>query len=420
MNALRALLLSVVARNMKSSWYVAVVIALGAPYVGACSAQTVIYPTDDAFVEENDLDGVNNGATLNARTELDNNRNDIIYLRFDISEISEPIGAATLNLAWFRDKNVDHLALLYYGLNESAPGEAEWTEFDLTYENAPGLIPDDLNTIEEFEEGHSLEETQDLDEDNLSFLGRRDLLDFTDEDNIEGQTVGYADGDMVDFLMADSDGLVTFMVLRDWDNSGTQLRFASKETLDLETILGDDEGQFSPSLVIEVGSTVPGDFNNNGTLDVADINSLTLESASGDDDPAFDVNSDGAVNSKDVAFWARELANTWIGDSNLDLEFNSGDLVQVFSAGKYEQLVEAVWAEGDWNGDGRFDSGDLVEAFVGGGYEKGPRPALAAVPEPTGHGHDDDRFGHSRCVINSPERPTFFDLRQQWTVCRIG
>jgi hypothetical protein len=72
----------------------------------------------------------------------------------------------------------------------------------------------------------------------------------------------------------------------------------------------------------------------------------------------------------------------WIGDANLDLEFNSSDMVQVFVPGKYEKVVLAGWEEGDWNGDRNFDSGDMVSAFVEGGYEKGQRLA-AAAPEPT-------------------------------------
>ena len=32
--------------------------------------------------------------------------------------------------------------------------------------------------------------------------------------------------------------------------------------------------------------------------------------------------------------WVNDLKNTWIGDANLDLEFNSGDMVQVFVAGQ--------------------------------------------------------------------------------------
>jgi hypothetical protein len=74
---------------------------------------------------------------------------------------------------------------------------------------------------------------------------------------------------------------------------------------------------------------------------------------------------------------------TWIGDANLDGEFNSTDLVLVFQAGRYERLENSNWSQGDWNGDQLTNSSDLVAAFRDGGYEKGPRVTVAAVPEPT-------------------------------------
>ena len=77
------------------------------------------------------------------------------------------------------------------------------------------------------------------------------------------------------------------------------------------------------------------------------------------------------------------MKRVWVGDSDLNGVFNSGDFVQVFAAGKYETGQTATWDEGDWNGDLRFDSGDFVAAFADGGYEAGPRPAaVQAIPEP--------------------------------------
>lgn len=138
----------------------------------------------------------------------------------------------------------------------------------------------------------------------------------------------------------------------------------------------------STSVLLSIlGGGLLGDFNQNGMLDIDDINLLTVQSASGANDPAFDLNGDAVVNGDDAKIWAKDLANTWVGDSNLDGEFNSGDFVVVFQGQKFEQDIEANWSEGDWNGDGRFNSGDFVAAFQDSGYEKGPRPA--AVPEPT-------------------------------------
>jgi hypothetical protein len=101
--------------------------------------------------------------------------------------------------------------------------------------------------------------------------------------------------------------------------------------------------------------------------------------------PVIDLNNDGQLNAFDRKGYVEEILGTFFGDSNLDGEFNSGDLISVFVAGEYEDARpgNSTWAEGDWNGDRDFDSADLILAFVADAYEKGPRVALAgaAVPE---------------------------------------
>ncbi len=128
---------------------------------------------------------------------------------------------------------------------------------------------------------------------------------------------------------------------------------------------------------------VPGDYNRDGNVDIADIDLQSAAMKEAEPDLAtFDENADGKVNFADRKIWVREHKGTWVGDANFDNEFNSGDLVQVFAAGKYETGVMANWADGDWDGDMAFGSGDLVVAFADGGYELGPPPA-PAVPEPS-------------------------------------
>jgi hypothetical protein len=131
---------------------------------------------------------------------------------------------------------------------------------------------------------------------------------------------------------------------------------------------------------------VPGDFDGNGTLDLADIDLLSAASASRMNDVKFDLDDNGLVNRDDVALWIKSdaYAFSWIGDSDLNGRFDSGDFVKVFTTGKYETGQAAVWSEGDWNGDGVFNSTDFVSAFTDGGYEAGNRAAVAAVPEPSG------------------------------------
>jgi hypothetical protein len=121
----------------------------------------------------------------------------------------------------------------------------------------------------------------------------------------------------------------------------------------------------------------PGDFNNDGLVDDADIDALFLQIRSATPDLAYDLTGDGAVDAADRDAMILEVIGTAFGDSNLDGVFNSSDLVHVFALGKYEDGVglNAGWADGDWNGDGEFSTSDLVLAFQYGGYSAAARPA---------------------------------------------
>jgi hypothetical protein len=129
---------------------------------------------------------------------------------------------------------------------------------------------------------------------------------------------------------------------------------------------------------------IEGDFNRDGVLDVLDIDQLTGVVQAATNDPQFDLNADGLVDDQDRRVWVNDLKGTYFGDSNLDGEFNSTDLVDVLSAGTYEVAIGSSWATGDYDGNGFTDSSDLVAALADGGYEQGPRPATSAVPEPGG------------------------------------
>jgi hypothetical protein len=133
----------------------------------------------------------------------------------------------------------------------------------------------------------------------------------------------------------------------------------------------------------DAGGGLLGDFNLNGLLDDADIDELSLAIVNMSNDPKYDLFRDSFLDGSDRTQWVYGLKKTYFGDSNLDGEFNSADLVFVFVAGKYETGQSAGWAAGDWNGDRIFNSGDFVQAFDDGGYEQGPRRGLAVVPEPS-------------------------------------
>jgi hypothetical protein len=130
---------------------------------------------------------------------------------------------------------------------------------------------------------------------------------------------------------------------------------------------------------------VRGDFDENFSVDVRDIDLLSSAIRSASTDLKFDINLDSKIDAADRTFWIQDEKRTYFGDANLDGEFNSADFVQVFQAGQYEDIVpgNSTWSTGDWDGDGDFSSADFVVAFQASGYEKGPRTTVRAVPEPS-------------------------------------
>ena len=133
------------------------------------------------------------------------------------------------------------------------------------------------------------------------------------------------------------------------------------------------------------GGGNPFDYNGDGELGIGDVDLLSEEIQAGTNREEFDVTGDNLVDAADLQEYIESptILNSYLGDANLDGEFNSSDFVETFGAGLYETGNPATWGQGDWNADGRFDSSDFVTAFAGGGYELGPKAAQAAVPEPT-------------------------------------
>ena len=168
-----------------------------------------------------------------------------------------------------------------------------------------------------------------------------------------------------------------------WDATGNQFTGVLDEVAvwDKALTAAQIQAQFDAALT---GDGLLGDYDNSGELDEPDLDLQAIAIVGGQDPPEYDLNGDSKVDFNDRLVWVNSLKNTWIGDANLNGEFNSSDMVQVFVRGKYEKDENASWGDGDWNGDVAFGSGDMVAAFVAGGYEQGLRPAAAvsAVPEP--------------------------------------
>ena len=212
-----------------------------------------------------------------------------------------------------------------------------------------------------------------------------DLEDLNQTDNSTVQVISY---DLCDTYTASSGDSVAAEVLlyrivgggHTWPGGGSG---PPREVINRDINASHEIWDFFSrhQLPVELGGGRIGDFDGDAVIDVNDVSRLILEMAAETHDPAFDLTGDNLVNQDDLTIWVHDLKETWFGDANLDGEFSSGDLIEVFQAGKYELDVEANWAEGDWTGDLRSGSADLIAAFQDGGYESGQRVA-AAVPEP--------------------------------------
>lgn len=182
--------------------------------------------TDDTWVrEDNPTSNRNHEAFMNARTDQDTPDNDLCLLRFDLTGWSVPSSGSELNLYWYRDDTSTGKTLSLYGLKETDPNETNWSESTVTYAIAPGLIPDGQDTVTEFGLGHTTDDIQDLDIANLSLL----VADQAYGPQVEGQLYTFNGAALDAFLNADTNGEVTFLILRNLDPSGNQARFTTRE-----------------------------------------------------------------------------------------------------------------------------------------------------------------------------------------------
>ena len=237
-------------------------------------------------------------------------------------------------------------------------------------EDTPGEGRGHNTTDEEFWDGrfwwHKFDVTIDMDQDNnyVDDFGHLLFYDVTEADV----------GTTVEFQIS----------TREAHGSHDGFLFSTSDVLLQETFIQEQfEAEMLNFFSLDVSGGLNGDFDASGALDIADLDDLTSQSAGGTNPAGYDLNGDALVDSADINVWVESEFKSWVGDANLDGEFNSGDLVQVLATGNYEQDVDTVWSSGDFNGDGRTNSSDLVAALAGGGYEAGPRAAVAAVPEPS-------------------------------------
>lgn len=201
---------------------VAMLLGLNAPVLAG-----TIGVADDTWVREDNPDSNRNGNDqMNARTDLDADDNDVILLRFPTAGLPSGVSGVSLDLFWQRNDGSTANELKVYGLNETDPDETLWDETTVTYNNAPGLIPDDMIPALEDFNGATFDEIQDLDTANLTLL----VADQPYGPQVQNERYSFASPALDAFLNADTNGEVTFLILRsNQGTSGNQARFWPKE-----------------------------------------------------------------------------------------------------------------------------------------------------------------------------------------------
>jgi hypothetical protein len=196
----------------------------------AAMAQFSIGASDDTWVrEDNPTSNRNGNDQMNARTDIDvgADDNDVILLRFPTASLTGTESLITLNLHWQRTDGSDSNELQLWGLNESDPDETSWSETTVTYNTAPGMLPDGLTPDLEYNNLlRDYDDVRDLDIANLTDLGTQGY-----GPAVINEIYTFSSPALTAFINADSNGEVSFLITRgNISGSGNQARFWPKES----------------------------------------------------------------------------------------------------------------------------------------------------------------------------------------------
>ncbi|HEY6565519.1 MAG TPA: hypothetical protein VIY86_13535, partial [Pirellulaceae bacterium] len=122
----------------------------------------------------------------------------------------------------------------------------------------------------------------------------------------------------------------------------------------------------------------PGDFDQDGDLDLNDVDALTAAIAAGSSNLQFDTNGDGLVNVTDLQNWILNIKRTVMGDANLDFVTDGSDF-NIWNQNKFTSSTK--WSKGNFNADGFVDGSDFniwnQNKFTSG---SGSRPISTSAP----------------------------------------
>lgn len=253
----------------------------------------------------------------------------IIYLKFDIYDIDRfQNGHAKhaylgLNLKYSEKMAADNLELSVYGMTDDFYDD--WSESELTYSNAPGMLAADLNEY-------------DMDYSMVEYLTKMTIPKDTTGWFYSEQT-----SDMDLFINNSEDNLLTFIILveLEYENTGDEVRFFSKEQADsLAPILLGDEATIN----IESKSLTGFNLDQNFPNPFTGVTTLTYNLNEPEHVELTMYNILGAK----VATLVNEFQGTGAYNVDVDmdrLQLSPGIYYARINVGSYSQTIKMIFGE---------------------------------------------------------------------------
>ena len=140
---------------------------------------------------------------------------------------------------------------------------------------------------------------------------------------------------------------------------------------------------------------IAGDLNDDGQVDVRDIDTMAAAVASESQSMRLDVDGNGIVNREDTTFLVQDILGWRMGDANLDGMVDAADLNEVGLNWQKSGCVS--WERGDFNGDNRVGPADLNFVGLNWGQVAAAAPGIAQMV-----GADGDIAEPANANVDSP------------------
>ena len=132
------------------------------------------------------------------------------------------------------------------------------------------------------------------------------------------------------------------------------------------SVIGGTPGTHSSDAVL-------GDFNDDGLVNRGDVDAIYEAIANGSEDPAFDLNSDAALNNADANYLIESIMGIQSGDADLNGAVEFADFLVV--SGNFGNEAQ-TWVDGDFDGDQTVSFADFL--LLSANFRTSPR--LASRP----------------------------------------